>query len=373
MNVYGSPLGAFGFSAMPATKRSAGSARCDHAWQASTNRRRSDNARMVTAAEHVPALDVDTHQIERAANHIDRVFLNSPQFLSEALSAFVGMRTIVKVETVNPIGCFKGRGGDWLAQTARPGEVLVCASAGNLGQGLAFGARTRGIDCHVFASAQANPIKLQRIKNLGATLHQVAGDFDTAKTAAARAATERGWRLIEDGNEPALAVGAGTIGVEITQGLSETIDTVILPVGNGSLACGVGTWFKTHSPKTRVIGVSAQTAPATHRAWAINDYAPGAPFDTCAEGLASRVSVPAAVKCLQNVLDDFILATENELLMAVNTVWHLTGLTAEPSGSASIVAACRLAKSLAGTTTVLLISGSNVDPQIFLRAVTSKL
>jgi len=233
-------------------------------------------------------LIVDLDEVKRARREIDPAFTNSPLFESAALSKQYGGRVILKLETANPIGSFKGRGGDWLARTADHERPLACASAGNLGQGLAYGARRAGIPLHVFASRSANPLKLARIKDLGASLHLVDGDFDHAKNCAADQAAKEDWRLIVDGEDRRLAEGAATIAAEITDAFADTIDLIFVPVGNGSLACGVATWFKQHSQRTRIVGVSSTVAPATYNAWRSGVLEVGPSFTTIAEGLCAR-------------------------------------------------------------------------------------
>src|SRR6185295_11996704 len=111
---------------------------------------------------------ISLDRIAHAATLIDPVFLNSPQFLAESLSAQLGCRLVVKVETVNPIRSFKGRGAEYVAASLHGRPQLVCASAGNFGQGMAFAARKRGLALTVFAAVSANPLKVERMRALGA-------------------------------------------------------------------------------------------------------------------------------------------------------------------------------------------------------------
>lgn len=315
-----------------------------------------------------PSLAVNLAEVERALKLVDPIFLHTPQFESQPLSERYGCRVIVKVETVNPIGSFKGRGGDWLAQTADLGRPLVCASAGNLGQGLAYGARRAGLELHVFASRAANALKLERMRSLGATLHLVDGDFDLAKTTASQQAESRGWRLVVDGEDPRLAEGAATMAAELTGALGEEIDTIFLPVGNGSLACGAAVWFKQKSPKTRVVGVSSLVAPATHDTWKSGQITVGPPFSTIAEGLCARVPVPSAVACLRDTLDDFVLLDESLFLDAMADLWSAHRIVAEPSGVAPLAAAAA-SEDLEDKLIVVPVGGANTDLEMLRKAV----
>src|SRR5438132_865215 len=113
---------------------------------------------------------IQLRNIEEAAGIIDPVFLDSAQFRAEALGSSVGCELIVKVETLNPIRSFKGRGASFLASRLAAGMPVVCASAGNFGQGMAYACRSRGLPLTVFASRTASPLKLDRIRKLGATV-----------------------------------------------------------------------------------------------------------------------------------------------------------------------------------------------------------
>ena len=104
--------------------------------------------------------------IERAATIIDPVFLHTPQFICEPLGAALGVRVALKVETLNPIRSFKGRGADLLVSRAAADVPLVTASAGNFGQAMAYACRKRGLELTIFASINANPFKVERMRDL---------------------------------------------------------------------------------------------------------------------------------------------------------------------------------------------------------------
>lgn len=277
-------------------------------------------------------------RIERASREIDPVFLNTPQYESDTLGAHLGRRIVIKVETVNPIRSFKGRGTDFFVrELTPPPERLVCASAGNFGQGMAYAARRRGIGCDVFASVNANPYKVERMRALGATVHQAGHDFDAAKDHARRHAEQIGAPFVEDGREPAIAEGAGTIAVELCR-WPEALETVVVPLGNGALLGGIGRWFKATSPATRIIGVSAEAAPAMERSWRSGRVIATETAETIADGIAVRVPVPEALDYLQGVIDDIVLVSEGRLRQAVRLLLETTGLVVEPAGAAGVAA-----------------------------------
>jgi len=276
--------------------------------------------------------------IERAARDIDPVFRNTPQFEADALGRRLGARLVLKVETVNPIRSFKGRGTDFYVRVVASGQSkLVTASAGNFGQGLAFAARARGIALDVYAAESANPRKVARMRDLGATVHLAGRDFDDAKGHAREHALREGATFVEDGREPAITEGAGSIAVELFA-WPEPIATVIIPLGNGALLGGMGTWIRHVSPATRIIGVCAAGAPAMRDSLRAGRAIETTSVNTMADGIAVRVPVPEALGYLPPVIDDIVLVSEVSLGQAMSFLEEETGLIGEPAGVAGIAA-----------------------------------
>ena len=204
--------------------------------------------------------------IEEAAQMIDPVFLNSPQYVAEGLSRELDMRVVVKVETMNPVRCFKGRGTDYLITKLEAGSELITASAGNLGLAMAYACRRRGFGLTVYAAENANPLKLQGMRAMGAQVILRGKDLDAAKLEAMSMAIRLGRRMVEDSLDVETGEGAGTIGLELAN-FPETLDAVLVALGNGALACGVGRYFKYAAPATRIVAVQAAGAPAMLQSW----------------------------------------------------------------------------------------------------------
>ncbi|HSA56864.1 MAG TPA: pyridoxal-phosphate dependent enzyme, partial [Gemmatimonadaceae bacterium] len=233
---------------------------------------------------------------------------------------------------------FKGRGADFFLHELNPlPERLVCASAGNFGQGLAHAARRRGVACEVFASVTANPLKIARMRALGARVHQEGRDFDEAKQHARRYADEVGAAFVEDGREPAIAEGAGGIAVELCR-WGEPLDLVVVPLGNGALLGGMGRWIRAVAPATRIVGVCAEQAPAMEQSWRSGRIVETETAETIADGIAVRVPVPEALDYLRGVIDDVVLVSEGRLRQAVRLLLETTGLVVEPAGAAGVAA-----------------------------------
>ena len=295
---------------------------------------------------------VSVDHIREAARVIDPVFLDSPQFVSERLGASI----VLKVETVNPIRSFKGRGTDYLLH--RLGDEvrdLVCASAGNFGQGMAFACRKRGVRLKVFASKSANPLKIERMRALGATVELVPGDFDDAKDAARR----DGGLFIEDGLLGPIAEGAGTIAVELDK--AQPLDAVFVPLGNGALVKGVGTWLK-HGSATKVIAVCASGAPSMALSWQSRRPIT-APSNTIADGIAVRVPIPEAVAITEKTVDEVMLVSDDEMRAAMRSLFYEAGLLVEPAGAAGLAAIAQRREEFAGRRVATILTGGNLTEE----------
>lgn len=291
---------------------------------------------------------------------IDPVFRQTPQFISETLSHRVGLRVLCKVECVNPIRSFKGRGASYYFHgQAADAKPLVAASAGNFGQGLAFAARQRGRRVILFAATTANPLKVQRMQALGAEVRLFGEDFDAAKAAAREFAEAQQFPFIEDGREPAIAEGAGTIALEWCQ-WPEPIDAALVPVGNGALVNGIGRWMKARAPACRVIGVCAAPAPSMADSWRAGRVCETASAQTIADGIAVRVPVPEAVAELAHTVDDMVLVADDRIREAMRLLHQELGLVVEPAGAAGLAAALDLRHQLAGQLVAVPICGGNL-------------
>jgi threonine dehydratase len=303
-------------------------------------------------------------RIEEAYASIPAIFRDSPQFVDEGLSRHLGFRVLCKVECVNPIRSFKGRGA-WslLARAGRSSEPLVAASAGNFGQGLAYAARECGQRLVIFAATTADPAKVAKMRALEAEVRLAGTDFDAAKEEARRFAEQRGLGFIEDGREPAIAEGAGTIALELCR-WPEPIDAVIVPVGNGALIGGIGRWMRAHAPGCRVIGACAEGAPAMALSWRSGRLCTTDRAETAADTIAVRIPVPEALREMRATVDEMVLIGEDRLRDAVRLLHRELGLVVEPSGAASVAVAIQEASRYRDRLVAVVISGGNLAPSL---------
>jgi threonine dehydratase len=273
--------------------------------------------------------------VEAAARRINPVFLHSPQFACEPLSDLLGTRIILKIETMNPIRSFKGRGADLLVQQAK--SPLVCASAGNFGQALAYAGRAHQVPVTVVASVNANPFKVERMQALGATVIFQGEDFDEAKEFARNYAQEKNIRFVEDSADVETAIGAGTIALELLK-FPEPLDALLVPVGNGALINGIGRVYKDRHASTQIIGVQAAGAPAMVESWKTKTCVVYHSIHTLADGIGVRIPVPVALEDMATSIDDALLVSDDALLRAMKILHQHAGLVMEPSGAAGLAA-----------------------------------
>ncbi|HEX4365628.1 MAG TPA: pyridoxal-phosphate dependent enzyme [Rhodopila sp.] len=301
-------------------------------------------------------------RIAEAARIIDPVFLASPQFVCEPLSAVLGLRLLVKVETLNPVRCFKGRGADYYAATLPPDALVVTASSGNLGQALAYACRRRGARLIVFAATGANPLKLDRMRALGADVRLAGEDFDAAKTEARRFATAQALPFVEDGVEPRLSEGAGSIAVELLSA-PEPTDAVLMSLGNGAALAGMARWITAHAPAIEVIGVAPAGAPCMADSFRLGHAVETASIATIADGMATRVPVPEALADLRGTVADVVLVDDEAMLRAMRLVHAHLGLVLEPSGAAGIAAILTDPARFRHRTVAVVLCGGNLAPE----------
>jgi len=302
-------------------------------------------------------------RIAEARQLIPPVFLGSPLRASPELDRHLGLSLWLKDETDNPIRSFKGRGASlFVARELSEASTLVTASAGNFGQGLAYAAVRAGHRVVVFAAETASPIKIEAMRRLGAEVVIHGADLDAAKAEARAFATKQVFRFVEDGAEPAIAEGAGTIALEITDALPP-LDAVFIPLGNGALATGMGSWLRHRSPQTRIIAIAAVGAPCMAHSFAADQPLETPSVDTIADGIAVRVPVPFAVASMRGTVDEIVLVGDEMILEAMRLVRRHLGQVIEPAGAAGLAGLIQKRQDYAGARVATVLCGANLTPQ----------
>ena len=200
---------------------------------------------------------------------------------------------------------------------------------------------------------------LAAVRALGAEVVFHGENFDAAREEVERRSAAEGLRYIHSANEPLLIAGVATSTLEIIEEQPD-LDALIVPIGGGTGAAGAGLVLESLSPKTELIGVQAEEAPAACLSWQQGELVE-APMATKAEGLATRCAFELTQDLLRRHLDDFVLVSEREMNEAVRILIEKTRNLAEPSGAAALAAALKLRDRLAGKKTAVMFSGGNIS------------
>ena len=306
---------------------------------------------------------LSVENIERSAREINPVFTGTPQYNSEPLSQALGADVVLKVETLNPIRSFKGRGADFFMSETREtfrNQNLVCATAGNFGQAMAYVCRSNNRPLIIYSATNASSLKIDRMRSMGADVRQMGDNFDAAKEHAKAFCAETGAHFVEDGRDIAISEGAGSSAVELMANAS--FDAVLIPLGNGALITGMARWIKHVSPGTQVIGVSSATADAMHASWKSGSVIERESANTIADGIAVRTPVPEALTDMMGIVDDVLLVSEDGLKSAMKLVFDKAGLVTEPAGIAGIAAVLEH-EALRGKKLATVLCGSNLTAE----------
>ncbi len=293
----------------------------------------------------------------------------TPLVTAPALTEALGLDVRLKLETLQPIGAFKVRGGINLVaaieQGAEPRPAGFCtASTGNHGQSIAYAARLFGYPAVIYAPENCNPIKADAMRRLGAEVVLAGPDFDAARLESEQAALARGFRYV-DPVDPLLIPGVGTATLEVMEEWPD-VETIVVPLGGGSGTIGACLAGKGVKPDLEVIAVQAAGAPAFYNSWRSGRLESTERADTFAEGLATRVAFEPALRQLRGVLDHMVLVSDDEIERAIVTLLRHAHLLAEGAGAASTAAVSQpgLQTRLAGKKVALMVSGANLTPEV---------
>jgi threonine dehydratase len=305
----------------------------------------------------------DLADVLSASRRIAPYLQPTPLYRYPALDAMTGAQVWVKHENHQPVGAFKVRGGVNLVSQLSEDERrrgVIAASTGNHGQSVAYAADLFGVRAVICMPQQANPVKVESMRALGAEVVFYGRDFDEAREHCEKLATERGYRYIHSGNEPALIAGVATYTAEILQARPD-IEVIVVPVGGGSGAAGACVVAKSVRSSIEVIGVQSEAAPAAYLSWKAGTLVEDT-MNTFAEGLATRTAFELPQQILGELLDDFVLVSEDALRAATRSMIEKTRNLVEPAGAAALAAVLSAPQRFAGRKVVIICSGGNISP-----------
>ena len=302
--------------------------------------------------------------IRSAHRRIEGFVTRTPLHRYRTLESLIDAELYIKHENHQPLGAFKMRGGinHLLKMTSdQKKKGVVTASSGNHGQSIAYAAKLHNIKAVIIVPENANPGKVASMKALGADVRFYGKDFDGSRSEVERLSKEEGYTYIHSANTPDLIEGVGTYTLEILDDLPNT-DVIIVPVGAGSGICGTSIVAKSINPKIEVIGVQSDAAPAAYLSWKSGDLQ-STHNNTVAEGLGTGLGFSYTIEIMRDLIDDFILVTDDELESAVLLLLEHTHNLAEHAGAASLAGALKIKDRLLNKRVVLVMSGGNLSMQ----------
>jgi threonine dehydratase len=288
--------------------------------------------------------------IQEARERIRGIAEVTPIYLSETFSRRSGREIRLKAENLQRTGAFKIRGAVNKLATLSPAERsagVVAASAGNHGQAVAWAAREAGVRARIYVPLDAPMAKVEACRNYGAETETSGADFEDALAAALAEVDETGATFIHPYEDQLVVAGQGTIGLELLEQAPD-VETVLIPIGGGGLALGIATALRALAPRVRLVGVQA----------GIGGY-------TIADGIAVKVPSDFTMPLLEDLLDDLVAVTDEEISEAIVLLLERAKLVVEGAGAVGVAAL--LSGKLGGTGVAIpVLSGGNIDTTMLI-------
>ena len=310
---------------------------------------------------------VTAKDIDVAAGVLAKVATKTPLQKSERLSEEVGRPVYLKREDLQICRSFKVRGA-YVRMAAMDEDEraagVVCASAGNHAQGVAYACAHLGIKGTIFLPASTPRQKRKRIATIGGKWVEpviVGGDFDEANRVAAAAAKEGGKVYVHPYDDPYTIAGQGSIAVDLDSQLPEDTDMILIPVGGGGLIAGMATWLKAHRPGIRIVGVESAGAASMKAALEAGNPVSLERVDSFVDGTAVGRAGDLTYQVVRDLVDDIVVVPEGAVCTEMLDLYHSEGVIAEPAGALASAAARNFLPQIPNGSVLCLVSGGNND------------
>ncbi|AWC28380.1 threonine ammonia-lyase IlvA [Bacillus cytotoxicus] len=310
---------------------------------------------------------VKIEDILMAHNCLKDIVNKTPLQRDAVLSEKYKCEVYVKREDLQVIRSFKIRGAYNLIQSLSKEKLqngVVCASAGNHAQGVAYTCNLLEIPANIFMPTTTPKQKVSQVKFFGGDVADIVlvGDtFDSSFQEAQRYCEENGMTFVHPFDDPHVIAGQGTVAVEILHDTEKTIDYVFTAIGGGGLASGIGTYVKGVSPNTKVIGVEPKGAASMKEAFLQNENVTLEMIDSFVDGAAVKKVGKLTFETCKDVLDDIVLVPEGKICTTILELYKKNAIVAEPAGALSIAALDFYKDEIKGKTVVCVLSGGNND------------
>jgi threonine dehydratase len=316
----------------------------------------------------------DLRQLEQAHAIVGAAMPPTPAHAWPLLSERLGATAIVKHENHTPIGAFKVRGGlvyvDRLKRE-RPGTAgLISATRGNHGQSLAFAASRYGVPVTIYVPHGNSVEKNRAMRAFGADLVEHGEDFQAAREEAERHARRDGLEFVPSFH-PDLVMGVATYALELFRNAGD-LDVLYVPIGQGSGICGCILARDLLGLGTEIVGVQSTEAPSYALSFAAGTVVMTNSSNTLADGMATRVPDPDALAIIRKGASRIVQVTDDEVAAAIRAYWTDTHNLSEGAGAAALAAAMQEKAKLRGKRVGLILSGGNIDFDLFSRWIIAQ-
>ena len=308
-----------------------------------------------------------TEAVDRAATVLSEILEPTPFMKNNNLSDIYDAEVYLKREDLQIVRSYKIRGAYNMIRSLSAESLkngIVCASAGNHAQGVAFSCSKLKIMGSIFMPVTTPKQKIEQVRMFGKEFIEIVltGDtFDAANSAAIAYAQENGKTFIPPFDDPKVMEGQGTIGKEILSQFPEKLDYIFVPIGGGGLASGLGSYIKAMSPQTKIIGVEPAGAPCMKAA--IENGCPIAldEIDKFVDGAAVQKAGAKTYEVCKEVLDDIVIVPEGAVCTMIIQMYNKSAIVVEPAGALATAALRFYADKIKGKKVACIVSGSNND------------
>ena len=301
-----------------------------------------------------------------AAERLKDIVVKTPLTLNANLSKKYQCNVYLKREDLQVVRSYKLRGAYNMMSTLPAAQLqrgVVCASAGNHAQGFAYSCKKLNVKGVVFMPVPTPNQKVSQVKMFGEAFIEIKliGDtYDDCAAAAKKYTEENSMVFIPPFDDYKIIEGQGTVGVEILEAQNE-IDYLFLPIGGGGLVAGVGTYFKEHSPQTKIIGIEPEGAPAMYESLKAGKVITLETIDKFVDGAAVKRVGDLTFSIAKDLIEEVHLVPEGKVCSTILKLYSEDAIVAEPAGALSIAALDDYADIIKGKNVVCIISGGNND------------
>ncbi len=304
--------------------------------------------------------------IVQAQSVLNESVKKTPLERSKSFSTMSGADTFLKLENLQTTGSFKVRGAYYKIKNLTPDEAakgVLCASAGNHAQGVAYAAKCLGVKSTVFMPVFAPPLKVIATRAYGAEVVLTGDTFDDAFAAAVEFGRKSGATFVHPFNDPHIIAGQGTIGLEIFEQLRD-VDDVLVPIGGGGLIAGVAIALKQLNPRIRVIGVEAMGAQSMKASIEKGEPVMLNSVNTIADGIAVKSPGKLTFDICSNLVDEIVVVNDAEMARTAYLLLQRAKILTEPAGVAAMAAALYQKVDVKSRKIVTIVSGGNANMSI---------